>query len=135
MVRLDQTDSARVEVAVDCGNSPKMQFLKDFNIAFARADIDALSAAVTEDIRWNMVGDQLIEGKAGFTAALREMSGEKPKAMSISKVVTHGKAGAVNGQLIMQNGKKYAFCDVYEFKSVKGDRIASIDSYVIELKP
>ncbi len=124
-----------IKVAVDCGNSPKMQFLRDFNIAFAQGDTDHLMDSVADDIYWDIVGDKIIQGKPGFEAALQQMKEEKLKGMHIEKVVTHGKTGAVDGRLIRQNGKEYAFCDVYEFQSAKGNRLAVIKSYIIELKP
>lgn len=124
----------KIDVAADCGNSPKMQFLKDFNVAFAQSDLDFLLQAVSDDIRWEMVGETVVKGKESFAATLKEMEGEHPTAMRIAKVITHGKTGAVQGEFLMRNGKKYAYCDVYGFKSAKGDRISSIQSYVIQLK-
>ena len=41
----------------DCGNSPKMELLKEFNIAFAKGDVKFITESVTDDIVWNIIGD------------------------------------------------------------------------------
>lgn len=50
----------------NCGNSPKMEFLKDFNIAFAKGNLEIIADSVTDDIVWNIIGDRKIEGKENF---------------------------------------------------------------------
>ena len=51
----------------------------------------------------------------------------------LDKILTHGKEGAVNGTLKMQDGKKYAFSDFYEFSSGRDAKVKSIISYVIKI--
>jgi hypothetical protein len=46
---------------------------------------------------------------------------------------THGKEGAVNGIMKMNDGKQYAFADFYEFKNTTSIIIKSMTSYVIEI--
>ncbi len=82
---------------------------------------------------WSMVGDKVIEGKEAFGQALEEKKTDKATALTLDKIVTHGKEGAVNGVTIAENGKHYAFCDVYD-TNTKGTTIKSIVSYVIETK-
>lgn len=117
----------------NCGNSPKMAFLKEFNIAFAKGDVGFISKSVTEDVVWNMVGNKKIEGIEDFVAELHQMSQLKSTELILEQILSHGKEGAVNGVLTMENGKQYAFSDFYVFQSAKGGRIASIISYVIEI--
>lgn len=118
----------------NCGNSPKMEFLKDFNIAFAKGDVKFITENVTDEIVWNIIGDKKIEGKEKFTGELEQMKSEKAAELTISQVLSHGKEGAANGIMTMQNGKKYAFSDFYRFKGAKGVKINSITSYVIEIQ-
>ena len=40
------------------------QSLRDLNIAFARADVDAILAFFTVDIRWQIVGEAALCGTA-----------------------------------------------------------------------
>jgi hypothetical protein len=115
----------------NCGNSPKMEFLKEFNIAFANGNVEFIIESVTDEIIWNIIGDRKIEGKEKFSEELEKMKSEKATEIIRDQIVSHGKEGASNGIMKMQNGKKYAFSDFYKFKGVKGEKIKSITSYVI----
>jgi len=119
----------------DCGNSPKNLLVESISIALALGDGRSLSGSVTDDIRWNIIGTDLLQGKESFDARLEQLSNDKVIEIVIQHVATHGKAGAVNGTKKLKNGKTYAFCDVYEFSGVKGTSVQDITSYVIELKP
>ena len=124
----------RVITSEDCGNSPKNIFIQDLTIAFARRDSKFILDNVTDEIRWNIVGDQLIEGKGNFARALEKIRNDKAMQLTVQHVATHGKAGAVNGTTKLKNGKTYGFCDVYEFSNNKGAAVKEIISYVIEIK-
>src|SRR5690554_6227659 len=100
----------------NCGNSPKMEFLKDFNIAFAKGDVEFIAESVTDDIVWDIIGDRKIEGKEKFTEELEQMKSLKTTELEIDQILSHGKEGAVNGIMKMQNGKKYVFSDFYRFE-------------------
>ena len=117
----------------NCGNSPKMEFLKEFNIAFAKGIVEFIAESITDDIIWNIIGDKKIEGKEKFTEELEKMKSEKATELIIDQILSHGKEGSTNGIMKMKNGKKYAFSDFYKFKSAKGAKIKSITSYVIEI--
>lgn len=117
----------------NCGNSPKMTFLKEFNIAFAKGNLEFLIENVTDDIVWNVIGDRKIEGKERFTEQLARMKSEKAKELIIDHILSHGKEGASSGTIKMQNGKKYAFSDFYVFKNTKSTDLKSITSYIIEI--
>tara|TARA_R110002096_G_scaffold134785_4_gene286073 strand:+ start:420 stop:809 length:390 start_codon:yes stop_codon:yes gene_type:complete len=121
----------KITIPIDCGNSPKMEFLKQFNIAFAESNTSFLLESVVDDITWNILGDRLINGKTEFSAELDRMKSEAPTELIIEKIITHGKLGAVNGIMKMPNEKSYAFSDIYEFSTAKGSKIATITSYVI----
>ena len=116
----------------DCGNAPKKAFLRDFNVAFARADIPALLAAVTDDFAWDMVGDKRVTGKAAFAAALDEMKQHTAAELVIDKIITHGREAAVSGTMVMQDGRRFSFADIYTFRGAKGDMIYALVSYVVE---
>lgn len=117
----------------NCGNSPKMEFLKEFNIAFAKGNVEFITESVTDEIVWNIIGNRKIEGKEKFTEELEKMKSEKATELIIDQILSHGKEGATNGIMKMQNGKKYAFSDFYKFHNTKGTIIKSITSYVIEI--
>lgn len=117
----------------NCGNSPKITFLKEFNIAFAKGNLEFLIKNVTDEIVWNIIGDRKIEGKVKFKEELGKMKSEKATELIIEQILSHGKEGASNGIMKMQNGKKYAFSDFYVFKNTKSTVLKSITSYVIEI--
>lgn len=124
----------KVIVGEDCGNSPKNIFLKDLTIAFAKRDSKFILGKVTEDFRWNIISDKLIQGKDNFAETLERMKNEKAMEISIHHIATHGKSGFVNGAVKSKNGKTSSFCDVYEFSNAKGTAVREIKSYVIEIK-
>ena len=117
----------------NCGNSPKMTFLKEFNIAFAKGNLEFLIGNVMDEIVWNIIGDRKIEGKEKFKEELGKMKSEKATELIIEQILSHGKEGASNGIMTMQDGKKYAFSDFYVFKNTKSTDVKSISSYVIEI--
>ena len=121
----------KITVSADCGNAPKKGFLKEINIAFAKGNLDFLTESVTDKIVWNIIGNKKIEGKENFTEVLEKMEKEKASELILDRILTHGKEGAVSGIIKMQNGKKYAFSDFYEFSGAKGTKVKSITSYVI----
>lgn len=120
--------------SADCGNSPKNIFLEKLTIAFAKGDSKFILRSVTDDIRWNIVGDRVIEGKEDLAEALERMKEDQAVELSMHHIATHGKAGAVNGRTKLKGGRTRAFCDVYEFSNAKGTSVKEITSYVIELK-
>ena len=125
----------KVIVGEDCGNSPKALLLRDLNIAFAKNNATFILEHVTDDITWIMVGDQTIQGKANFTAALERMKDNEVVEVRIDNVITHGDTAAVNGRMKMKDGDAYAFCNVYKFKGhSKSAKIREITSYTIEIK-
>ncbi len=115
----------------NCGNSPKMTFLKEFNIAFAKGNLEFLTENVMDEIVWNIIGDRRIEGKEKFIEELKKMKGEKTTELTLEQILSHGKEGATSGIIKMENGKKYAFSDFYVFKNTKSTALKTITSYVI----
>jgi hypothetical protein len=122
--------AAKITVSADCGNSPRKLFLKDLHIALANGDISLITASLEDDIVWERVGDKRVDGKA---AVVSQLVPDKIAALTITTIITHGKDAAVQGERILDNGKKLSFCEVYLFKGAKGNTLKSITSYVIEI--
>ena len=114
----------------DCGNSPKQKLLEDMSVALAGADaglIDSLAVPTGLATRW---------GKAGRRSGRRALSNQKigpATEVAIERVVSHGRAGAVNG-IITRSGKHTAFCHMFEFKNAKGTHVKSISTYSMVLR-
>lgn len=107
--------------------------LKKLNIAFAKGQTTIWLKTVTNDIVWNILGDKKVEGKKALAIVLNEMKQTKVKRLIIHNIISHGKTGAVNGEMTLESGQTFSFCDVYQFGNAKGQTIQSITSYVMAL--
>lgn len=115
-------------------NSPRQAWLRDFNLAFIAGEIERTLEFVSDDIVWDLVGEGRIEGREGMRTWLRSMSGKRARRVELKQVITHGRAAAVNGSYEMESGKKFEFCDVYEFTSTRNDSpIRHYTSYVVRV--
>jgi len=115
------------------------EFLRKFNDAFATNDIDYIVNQLTDDVVWDMVGDQKIIGKEKAREAMEQMGSDSMKVlnMHIDKCITHGREAAVNGTMKMLdkgNEISFGFCDVYTFSGFKNAKIKAMTSYVVPLK-
>lgn len=110
------------------------ELLEEINKAFARNDSDFIIEHVTDTIRWEIVGDQTVEGKEAFAKTLKEMEAEEPMELTIHHIITHGKSASVNGEMKTAGGEVYAFCDVYKFSGFKNPKITEMTSYAISVK-
>lgn len=124
----------KIIVEEDCGNSPRRLMLKKLNISFARGDAENILSHVTNDIVWESVGGKQLVGIENVRSELETLKEIQVAKLEIENIITHGKAASANGMIRMENGKKYAFCDVYLFNnSSKNGKIKGIKSYCIEV--
>lgn len=124
----------KVHVPEDCGNAPKKLFVRDFIIAMVNNDQAFTSKNVTDDIRWNIVGEPSIEGKEAVLAGLRQRSNSAVAELTVHTIVTHGYDGVAEGLLTFKDGKKIAFCDVYRFRaSTNNAPVKTITIYAVTL--
>lgn len=123
----------KISVIPDCGNAPRKEFLKDFNIAFATGKADFIVDHASNEIEWNIYGDKHISGKEAFITEINIMKAYTADELTIHSIITHGREAALNGEMKMGD-KIYAFCDVYRFTNTTSDLIKQMDSYVIEIK-
>lgn len=117
----------------DCGNSPRKQFLVEFNRAFAAGDVAFVLEHVSDGVVWEMVGDKVVEGKDAMAEELESLAGGKADSFVLHSVITHGSQAAANGELRFPGGRRIAFCDVYAFTKTTGATVKRITSYGIEL--
>ena len=123
----------KIHVPSDCGNAPRKDFLSQFNIAFARGEVDFILDHVSDDIVWKMLGSREIKGKAAFEKAIREMASYRTVSLTIQHLITHGKEAAASGVMEMEGEKHYAFCDVYVFTGTSKNMVNQMTSYVVAL--
>ncbi|MCC6457646.1 MAG: nuclear transport factor 2 family protein [Caldilineaceae bacterium] len=118
----------------DCGNAPKRLQLRDFNIAYAKNDIEHILQNITDDVRWEIAGVKLVEGKDQVAEVMEQMKDTKTTELNIKNIITHGNVGAVDGITKLADGSSYAFCGVYRFSShAKHAKIKEITLYRIAL--
>lgn len=121
----------KIITSEDCGNSPKNIFVQALTVAFAKADVKFIQKSVTEDVRWALIGSKAIEGKDALLQAVEQAA--KVGELTVQHVMTHGKAGAVNGKMKLKDDTIREFCNVYEFKDAKGTSVQAITTYEIEI--
>lgn len=121
----------KITPAPDCGNSPKNRFAGEAAVALHRADRAWLEAHMSGDIVWEIPARGVHEGLEPVLAATGAVSAGA-KALTLATALSHGRDAAVNGTLVMKDGRRIAFCHMIRFASVKADRIARIISYLVE---
>ena len=124
---------SKINILVNCNNSPRKEFLKELNIAFAKGNADFIVGHASNDIVWTIYGDKKIEGKEAFREEVHAMKQYTADEMTLLSIITHGMEAAANGEMRMGD-KTYAFCDVYRFTKTTGLELKSMDSYVIKTK-
>ena len=105
--------------------------------AFSHHDFEASYPYLAEDIRWNIVGERLVEGKENVIAVCRE------SAAYLSGVTTEfGKFRSIVTEdcVVIDSVAEYtskeeerslvASCDLYDFTN---GRVSEITSYTVEI--
>lgn len=111
----------------DCGNSPKNQFAEQIAIATELRDREFLAGALAPEAEWELENGDTLNGDA-LSRHLVD-SKESCVSLTVEHVVTHGKAGAVNGTLKLKSGSSRRFCHVMEFKNTKCREVVRLVSY------
>lgn len=129
-----QYDQVNIICAEDCGNAPKKEFLKAFNVAFVCNDNGFIMENIIDDIRWNFIGSNTLQGKDQVFNLLEQLNDNKPTELVISNIITHGYSGSLNGILNLESNISYAFCNIYRFNSsLNKAKIKEITSYIIDI--
>lgn len=116
-------------------NNSSQILIENYIKAFANSDTGTIIELVTDYIRWEIVGDQIITGKYAFEQRLNAMAFSEPNDVRIDRIITHDKDASVNGVMTTPDGQSYAFCDIITFnRYLNPKKIQNIKSYSIELK-
>ncbi|MDR9855541.1 hypothetical protein RJP21_18160 [Paenibacillus sp. VCA1] len=127
-------EQVKIICAEDCGNAPKKELLRAFNVAFVCNDIGLIMENIIEDIQWNFIGSDTLQGKDQVLRMLEKLIDKKPTELVISNIITHGYSGSLNGILNLENNISYAFCNIYRFNSsLNKTKIKEITSYIIDI--
>ena len=122
----------KIMVSPDCTNTPRKEFLKEFNIAFATGNAEFIIDHVDEEIKWIIHGDKQLVGKEVFAKEINIMKEYTANEVAIHAIITDGRQASLHGEMKMGE-KTYVFCDIYHFMDESGNVIERIDSYVIQI--
>jgi hypothetical protein len=126
----------KVILPANCGNAPKIHFIKNMNIAFANNDKDFILDCLADDFCWIAPGDWEMHSKRVVTEHINNLLGNDIIQITIKIIFTHGDKGASDGLLKLQDGHEIAFCDIYKFNShSKNSKLIEITTYANQFKP
>ena len=105
--------------------------------AFSHHDFEATYPYLTDDVRWNIVGERLVEGKEKIIAVCREsaayLTGVTTDFVKFRTVVTDDCVVIDSVAEYTDNEEKtsrVASCDIYNFTNSK---VSEITSYTVEV--
>ncbi|MFD2744493.1 MULTISPECIES: nuclear transport factor 2-like protein [Sphingobacterium] len=113
----------KLTVPDDCDNSPRRRILRDLLKKWYTADWDNLSAMLHDDFTFRLVEQSRTIFKEDLKSYLS--SGNHTIHLTIDKILSHGKFGAVKG-MVEQSVGKTNFAFFMEFRSAGNDLIHSI---------
>ena len=122
-----RTVRPRIVRSKDCGNSPKNLLAESLAIALATGNAKAALPLLAEDAAWEIIGRSTITGRAAIEMALSKA--RKVKSVTIQKVLTHGRSGAVSGTIGLSAAHVRRFCDLYEFSGAGGKTVRRVTSF------
>lgn len=116
----------------------KEEFIRDFNEAFAKNDLDFILLSMTDDISWNFLGEKTVQGKEEAREFMEPMSKVETLDLELLQIITHGRTAAVHGRMKIKEPsgeiKSFGFADFYVFNGLKSPRIKKMTSYVVTIK-
>lgn len=112
-------------------------FLNKFNHAFVENDLNFIFDSVTEDVYWEMIGDQVIRGKEALIEMMNKVKQSHEMTLELHAMIIDKDKAAVNGSMKMKdsNGleKTYEFCDLYRFSPSEENKIKELRAFIIEV--
>lgn len=107
--------------------------LESANIAVTKGDNEGFLAFCTEDVKWNFVGDQILEGKEAVRQYMAKTYITPPEFM-VEHLIADGEYVTAVGKISLpdESGKMihYSYCDIWRFRDGK---MAALQAFVIPL--
>jgi uncharacterized protein len=111
------------------------EIIEQVNTAFEENKPEVFLDFCTEDVRWEMAGDELRTGKESIRQFMASMGDDmEPPKINVTRIISDGDSAACYGDMTMvENGAEtaYSYCDVYTFS---GDKISELRSFVVKHK-
>ena len=113
-----------------CGNAPRAQVVRDFVVAVQGKDLEHLQQWLSEDVQWDIVGFQKLDG---LEQVLDWLRGARDNVeLSFNSILTHGHEASTDGRVTNNRNVSVAFCYVITFTGTrKTDRIKAVRSYLV----
>lgn len=116
----------------------KEEFIRDFNEAFSKNDLEFILNNMSDDIVWDFVGEEIMEGKEAVKKFMEPMSKIETLEMKLLQVISREQSAAANGKMKIKEPsgetKSFGFADFYEFDGQKTPKITKMTSYVVSIK-
>ena len=111
------------------------EIVQQINDSFTAGNTEAFLSHCTEDVIWNMAGDETRTGKTTIREWMSQMDGMEPPNFTVDKAVAEGDTVVCYGDMMMkgEDGKetKYSFVDAYQFRD---DKVAELRSFIVKHK-
>jgi ketosteroid isomerase-like protein len=106
--------------------------LETANAAVTQGDNEGFLSFCTDDVTWEFVGDQTLEGKEAIRQYMKTTYLEPPQFM-VENLIAEGEFVTAIGKISLkdEDGKMihYSYCDVWRFRDGK---MAELKVFVIE---
>jgi ketosteroid isomerase-like protein len=114
-------------------NSDNKAILLAANAAVTEGDNEGFLSFCTEDLQYEFVGDQTLQGKEAVREYMKSAYVEPPE-FDVEHLIAEGDFLTAIGKISMkdESGKKidYSYCDVWRFRDGK---MAELKAFVIEI--
>ncbi|MFA7419214.1 MAG: nuclear transport factor 2 family protein [Melioribacteraceae bacterium] len=109
------------------------KLIRDINSAYLKGDTGFVSAHLTEDMCWNIVGMPVIIGKNEFLKAVKTLELENFPSISAKSIISEGEYVVVESSgrdTTNRTASSYrAYCDIY---LIQKGKIKELTTYVVD---
>ncbi len=111
------------------------EIIEKVNAAFEENKPESFLEFCTEDIKWDMAGDDVRTGKDSIREFMASMGSDMdPPKINVTAIISEGDSAVCYGDMTMiEKGAEtsYSYCDIYRFS---GGKIADLRSFVVKDK-
>lgn len=106
--------------------------LENANTAISQGNHETFLDYLTDDVRWNFVGDQILVGKEQVRRNL-EQTYRKPPKFDVENIISEGDYLTAVGKISIADDEdewvEYRYCDIWRFENGK---MAELTAFVIK---
>ena len=110
------------------------EIIEKVNAAFEANQPEVFLDYCSENIKWEMAGDDVRTGKDSIREFMASMGDMEPPKINVTAIISEGDSAACYGDMTMiEKGAEnsYSYCDVYRFS---GEKISELRSFVVKHK-